>query len=71
MEESGRFVNESAWKQAEDSIQKLLDKIHNSYSRIGKKKQVQTSYLYFDDSNNQKLIDAKNILLIDDVTTTD
>lgn len=24
----------------------------------------------FDDSNNQKLIDAKNILLIDDVTTT-
>lgn len=77
MEASEKYVNEAAWNNAKNAIQLLLDKIHNQeyFSiaesvRKNKYKPYFSSYLYFEDESKQKVLDAKNILLVDDVTTT-
>ena len=77
MKDSEKYVNEAAWNNAKKAIQLLLDKIHNQeyFSiaesvRKNKYKPYFSSYLYFEDESKQKILDAKNILLVDDVTTT-
>ena len=77
MKDSEKYVNEAAWDNAKKAIQLLLDKIHNQeyFSiaesvRKNKYKPYFSSYLYFEDESKQRILDAKKILLVDDVTTT-
>ena len=71
------FVNNAAKQNAINSINQLLVKIHNSdYFSIAetvkknKYKLYIKDYLIADNKDVSTIINAKNILLIDDVTTT-
>lgn len=78
-EEAGKpkFVNAAAKEQAISSINKLMNKVHASdYFSIAetiKKNKYKTfikNYLICPDTASQDIVNAKGIMIIDDVTTT-